>query len=300
MANDLFRMVSLRHSKASRDTPSRRDPRLRYRPILKGQAKSAGTESPRDAKLRELKARHAGLSRKLAQLESVQRAVINAYMTDRQQAPKTTRPPSRNIKARNPTSRAPAPTGATPAILDNPSQFFKHVEKRLSKADAAVFQDVLDNAPPGTLGNVDDLIGVFEVGGIVLDANSLCMQIRAIEENLGDALPTVPTEPIADDADPIVAAVGWGDLIVARESLVGYDAREIAHIENILPGESKLREHQRLTKTEEGPRLRRSPKKKPRRIPRLPTDMSCRPRARRRSIATSRLQPASTPRDNTG
>ena len=50
MANDLFRMVSLRHSKASRDggpTP-RRDPRLRYRSILKDQAKSAASESPRE------------------------------------------------------------------------------------------------------------------------------------------------------------------------------------------------------------------------------------------------------------
>jgi hypothetical protein len=53
------------------------------------------------------------------------------------------------------------------------------------------------------------------------------------------------------DLRPIVAAVGWGDLIIARESLVGYTAHEIAHIENVLPGETKLREHERTSTTEE-------------------------------------------------
>ena len=253
MANDLFRMVSLRHSKASRDgspTP-RRDPRLRYRPILKEQAKSAASASPREAKLQDLKNRHAELSKKLGQLEFVQRAVINAYMSERQQeAPKTNRPTRRSIETHNPTSRSVVSTSTAPTVIDNRGHFFKRVEKRLNKADAAVFQDVLDNAPPATLGNIDDLLAVFEVGVLIDDANSLCMQIRAIEESLGEELPTVPTQPISG-ADPIVAAVGWGELIVARESLVGYDAHEIAHIENILPGETKLREHQRLTKTEE-------------------------------------------------
>lgn len=254
MANDLFRMVSLRHSKASQRNgvaAPRRDPRSRYRPILKEQAKTAGSEPPREVKLRELKVRHAELSKKLVQLESVQRAVINAYMSERQQeAPKTNKPTRRSIETRNPTSSSVVGTSTALTVFDNRGHFFKRVEKRLSKADAAVFQDILNNAPPATLGNIDDLLGVFEVGVLIYDANSVCMQIRAIEENLCEALPTVQTEPISG-ADPIVAAVGWGDLIVARESLVGYEAHEIAHIENILPGETKLREHQRLTKTEE-------------------------------------------------
>jgi hypothetical protein len=251
MANDLFRMVSLRHSKPSRDggpTP-RRDPRLRYRSILKEQAKSAASKSPRETELRDLKNRHAELSKKLGQLESVQRAVIDAYMSERQdEAPKTNRPTRRTAGTHNPSRSVSTSTALT--VIDNPGHFFKHVEKRLIKADAAVFQDVLDNAPPAMVGNIDDLLKLFDVGSFIHDANRLCMQIRAIEENLGEALPTVPTEPISDD-DPIVAAVGWGELIVARESLVGYDAHEIAHIENILPGETKLREHQRLTRTEE-------------------------------------------------
>jgi hypothetical protein len=39
--------------------------------------------------------------------------------------------------------------------------------------------------------------------------------------------------------------------VVARETLVGYQAREIAHIENILPGEEKLRKHERVDTREE-------------------------------------------------
>lgn len=48
-----------------------------------------------------------------------------------------------------------------------------------------------------------------------------------------------------------VAPAGIGDLLVVRQSLKHYEARELAHIENILKGEYKQRMHRRARTTEE-------------------------------------------------
>jgi hypothetical protein len=257
MPNDLFRMVSLRHSKASQRNgraASRRDPRLRYRQLLEKQAKTAASSSPRESKLQELKNRHAELSKKLIQIETVQRGVISAFMSEwqKENAPilRPTQRAASSHNSNNPTPLTLEAANRALTVITDGRVFVKRVEKRLTEADTALFQTVINKAPPAMLGNLEDLLTLFDVQVFVHDANRLCMQIQTIEENLGEALPTVPTQPISD-ADPIVAAVGWGELVVARESLVGYDAHEIAHIENILPGETKLREHQRLSKTEE-------------------------------------------------
>jgi hypothetical protein len=242
VANDLFRMVSLRRSKTSprEGAPtSAPDPRLQYRPILEEQTTIVA--SPRETKLQELKDRHAELSNKMVQLETVHRAVVNVYMSERQEesAP-SARPTRRSIELRD------AHAGST--IIGDPSHFSKDVKKHLNDADAALFQDLISTSPGEPLNDFATIGTLLDLGGFINEANGFCRQIEAIEENLSEELPTVTGQP---STQPIVAAVGWGDLIVARESLVGYDAREIAHIENILPGETKLREHRRLSKTEE-------------------------------------------------
>ncbi|MDF1781668.1 MAG: hypothetical protein P1U67_10260 [Alcanivoracaceae bacterium] len=48
-----------------------------------------------------------------------------------------------------------------------------------------------------------------------------------------------------------VKPVGIADLLVVKQQLKRYEARDIAHIENVLQGESKVREHRRLNTTEE-------------------------------------------------
>jgi hypothetical protein len=81
-------MISLRHSKASpRESASAPapDPRLRHRRLLEEQALT--TPSPREIRLEELKDHHAELSKKVMRLESVQRAVVDAYMLERQDEP---------------------------------------------------------------------------------------------------------------------------------------------------------------------------------------------------------------------
>jgi hypothetical protein len=46
-----------------------------------------------------------------------------------------------------------------------------------------------------------------------------------------------------------IRPVGIGDLLVVKQFLLGYQAGEIAHVENILSGESKTREHRVLDRT---------------------------------------------------
>jgi hypothetical protein len=256
--NDLFRMVSLRQSKRSRrENPSASapDPRLGYVELL--DAQSTTTASPHEVTLQKLKGRYAELSKKAAQLETVQVALIDAYMSLTQERPvpssrpvRSTRATRRGGAARRSSSSLTRIAEAPSRLIDDPRRFIARVETRLPRPEIALFRDIIGTVfddPPGDLG---DIINGLNIGGFRNEANRLCAQIHALEESLGEGLPTVPVEPNAS-AKPIVAALGWGDLIVARETLVGYQAREIAHIENILPGETKLREHQRLSKTEE-------------------------------------------------
>lgn len=48
-----------------------------------------------------------------------------------------------------------------------------------------------------------------------------------------------------------VAASGVADLLIVKQQLIGYEGTDIAHIENILKGEKKEREHTRRRETEE-------------------------------------------------
>lgn len=62
-----------------------------------------------------------------------------------------------------------------------------------------------------------------------------------------------PTEPVLFPwvYRPIIRPLGIGDLKVVKETLLRYVAGEVAHIENVLDGESKTRTHRRLDRTEE-------------------------------------------------
>jgi len=79
MANDPFRMVSLRHSKAlQRDGTPALDPHLSYELRLEEQASI--TPSPREIELQQLKKLRAALSKKMTQPETVQRALVDTFM----------------------------------------------------------------------------------------------------------------------------------------------------------------------------------------------------------------------------
>ena len=77
---------------------------------------------------------------------------------------------------------------------------------------------------------------------------------------IGTSLFTLPTDSfglIEDNTASIpithasIRPAGVADLLIVKQQLKGYEAREIAHVENVLKGETKEREHRRATTTEE-------------------------------------------------
>jgi hypothetical protein len=244
--NDLFRLVSLRQAKKTGDgagepspdgggTPpvGRRDPRLRHREIIARQAVVAPAQ--RDDRLKSLKTRHAQLVTKIRDIEAIERAVKKTAMVENRQAVQ------HSLESKEP--RSPKDVAAKPTEHLN-----QLIAARLTDPQKSLYQKAVTEH--GSAADFDDVLAGLDLPVFVFEANQVCSEIRAIEENLSQGLPTVPGAS-SDELRPIVSAVGWGDLVVARESLVGYTAREIAHIENVMPGESKVREHERVTTTEE-------------------------------------------------
>ena len=191
------------------------------------------TPSPRTVRLQELRARHAELVQRIVQREVIQKQVHNRYFA--------------LLRADAPTRPGVTPLTRSIALSD---EFYAQVTNRLEATHQGTFSAIVDLVPGGRPVDINDLVDILTPSVDIELANKTCAEIRAIEESEGDSLP-VATAPEETSERPMVSAMGWGDLVVARERLTGYTAREIAHIENVLTGESKLREHERLSKTEQ-------------------------------------------------
>ena len=62
----------------------------------------------------------------------------------------------------------------------------------------------------------------------------------------------VPSFDSADaDARPRIASVGVADLLVVKQQITRYEATEIAHVENIMSGETRTREHRTFERIDE-------------------------------------------------
>ena len=217
VSNELFRMVSLRQSKRapSADGPQGAeepppDPRLRHRATIEGQAKVGA--SPRETILRELKSRHADTAKKVAQLENVQRAVFRAY-TQEHQDEATPKPAPLGLNLPGLRRTVPTPAAGTQVGTGSiavSARFTERVTAQLNEPEKVIFQDVLKKYTAGSSLVLADWMNDLATGWLVVELNNLCSQIRAIEENDAEALPTV-TPQLEPSWQPIVAAVGWGD-----------------------------------------------------------------------------------------
>jgi hypothetical protein len=65
-----------------------------------------------------------------------------------------------------------------------------------------------------------------------------------------DSIP-FPLDARVPDSHGSIAPAGIADLLVVKQQLVGYEAADVAHIENVLKGEKKEREHTLRRETEE-------------------------------------------------
>lgn len=64
------------------------------------------------------------------------------------------------------------------------------------------------------------------------------------------SFPSLPMDGSVPDTKGIVAPSGIADLLIIKQQLVGYEGADVAHIENVLKGELKSREHTRREESE--------------------------------------------------
>jgi hypothetical protein len=69
--------------------------------------------------------------------------------------------------------------------------------------------------------------------------------------NVYTHIPSFPVDTRIPQSHGNVAPAGVADLLVVKQQLVRYDGADVAHIENVLRGERKEREHSRRRETEE-------------------------------------------------
>jgi len=130
---------------------------------------------------------------------------------------------------------------------DFEAKFIKALKTRLSGPDKTILQTTLQGR---RFTDITDLIADLETNSKakLTTANELCHQIDVFEDDQTQSLPPA-REPTSENR-PAIRALGWGDLMVVREELVGYEAGEIPHIENVLAGESTTRKHDRRHETQ--------------------------------------------------
>ena len=63
--------------------------------------------------------------------------------------------------------------------------------------------------------------------------------------------PTFSPAPDSIDPNGYIQDVGTAKLLVVKQQIIRYEATEIAHIENVIAGETKVRTHSKLTRSEE-------------------------------------------------
>lgn len=83
---------------------------------------------------------------------------------------------------------------------------------------------------------------------------SLPAVLAAIESELRRRPHPVPDPPPPlqeEEERPYVRSVGVADLLVVKQHLKGYERTDIAHVENVLAGESRSRTHRALERVEE-------------------------------------------------
>lgn len=89
--------------------------------------------------------------------------------------------------------------------------------------------------------------------GLSLELTPIAELMATIDDALTPAQPTgEPGEaPTPSPGPPELRGVGLADLLVVKQQIKRYEAGEIAHIENVLAGEGKVRTHRQLHRVEE-------------------------------------------------
>ena len=184
------------------------------------------------------------LEKKITHLESIQSKAYKTYWRYKNQP---------RIESSTPGHAGLQPLAPSPflsASVPLNEAYYTTFESILTDGERNTLNDILEPATDNRPANFTDLVAELDYADFVVASNDACSRIKVFEEEEKEVLPAADSAEETEDR-PSVQAIGWGDLVVARERLVGYDAKEIAHIENVLAGEEKVREHERTKTTKE-------------------------------------------------
>jgi hypothetical protein len=273
-SKDLFKIVSLRRSISlgGMQTLEDKGGTSRRQAILKNVG-FGSVDGDISSKLQAARERRKTILRDLRNLSEI-RTKLNSLIDKRlQDASQANMPTRAEMKVGTGKSGAIGKVttwlfGSRPATV----QIKKPVVFNPPKIDAQIFDDLAKSC---TIEDQKKLVTSFKskadsavLGGLEItqeflqgvtaatkeqllaEANAACRDIHVWEDE--EHLPDTQAQPlqVTGENRPAVSAIGFGDLIVARERLIGYDVREVAHIENVLPGEVRLREYEETTKRE--------------------------------------------------
>jgi hypothetical protein len=124
------------------------------------------------------------------------------------------------------------------------------LDRRLDDEERALAREVLGPGYLATSENLEASLGALQ--------QFQAAALEAAQATPLDSLTRPAPGTIIDEIPPMyvpgfrpgVRIAGIGDLIVARESHKRYEAEEIAHIENVLPLEERVRQHRKVRATE--------------------------------------------------
>lgn len=211
------------------------------------------------AKIAKAREEHAQFIARRQVLEGIQAKSQLAYSAWKKRklaaAPRSVRPAALLGRVRTAVSAlarrqpdVPVVTRSGQPLLRLDDGFFDGFDRLLTPDERELYRKIRIGIPqPETHADLDQVLAPeWETS----DANRLCHQIKLWEDEEQSLLPEGKGKP-QNTERPLVRSIGWGDLVVARERLIGYEAREIAHIENVMPGETRLREHERTRTVEQ-------------------------------------------------
>jgi hypothetical protein len=176
--------------------------------------------------------------------------------------------PGRQLLAGTRDFRPPVPAagqfrpveGAERSLSQQTREVLREHGLRLSDQPLDTTVQALQNALSATAALLDASVGravqtsLKRIGGaLVLARTPLFNAWNNISVGGGFQIPPIPfpPDPRIPHTRGRVGPAGVADLIVVRQQLVRYEATDVAHIENVLRGESKDRQHRRRRETEE-------------------------------------------------
>ena len=149
---------------------------------------------------------------------------------------RTARTPAKNL-SRSKASGCRSVLGVSEATLESmDSVVTEHLQGQLNDPGAASLQDILHVVKQRWLEVSRELwplraqrpARIYRLG----------INLFAVQEpQPGTALAKAEPPPMPDFSHAVTRPVGVGDLQVVRQRLIGYEAADISHIENVLPGE---------------------------------------------------------------